>query len=90
MAGFYGADIEQMQQLEAALNQQAEVIQNVITTIRGKVDGTNWVGPDADKFRAEWNGTHTQSLNRVVGEMKQTSALVKKNWLQQQQTSQGV
>lgn len=89
MAGFYGADIEQMQQLEASLNQQAEVIQNVITTIRGKVEGTNWQGPDADTFRSEWNGTYTQSLNRVVQELKQTAGIVKKNWMQQQQTSQG-
>lgn len=89
MAGFYGADIEQMQQLEASLNQQAETIQNVITTIRTKLESTQWQGPDADRFRGEWNGTYTQNLNNVVQQLKQTSALVKKNWMAQQQASAG-
>ncbi len=89
MAGFYGADIEQMQQLEASLNQQAETIQNVITTIRTKLESTQWQGPDADRFRGEWNGTYTQNLNNVVQQLKQTSGIVKKNWMAQQQASAG-
>lgn len=89
MAGFYGADIEQMRQLESTLNQQAETIQTVITTIRTRLESTQWQGPDADRFRGEWNGTYTQNLNRVVQELRNTSGIVMRNRVQQEQTSQG-
>ena len=86
---FYGADIEQMQQLEQTLRQQAEALQNIMSTIRSRVQATDWRGPDADRFRSQWDTTHTQNLNRVVSELQQVADTVRSNWMQQQQVSQG-
>jgi len=86
---FVGANIEQMQQLEQTMRQQAEALQNIMQTIKGRVQATDWKGPDADRFRNEWDSTHTQNMNRVVQELQSVAGTVKSNWIAQQQVSQG-
>ena len=90
MAGFYGADIEQMQQLEAALNQQSEIIDGVLAKITSQLGATQWEGPDATQFRDQWRSTHTPSLNRVKTELLDTAAAVQRNWKAQETTSSGM
>jgi len=84
---FVGADIEQMQQLEATLRQQAEALQNIMSTIKTKVYATEWRGPDAEAFKSQWDSVHTQSMNKVVNELQTVANTVKSNWQQQQQVS---
>ena len=81
---FVGADIEQMQSLESTMRQQSEALQNIMSTIKSKVYATEWRGPDADRFKGEWDGVHTQSLTKVVQELQQVADIVKANWMQQQ------
>jgi hypothetical protein len=89
MAGFVGADIAQMQELERTLSAQADQLDQIMGTIKSKVHGTDWRGPDADRFRNEWDGTHTRNLNRVVANLRDTARIVRGNWQDQQRVSQG-
>ncbi len=84
---FYGADIAQMQELERTLKTEAENLQNIINSIKTKVHGTDWRGPDAEKFRSEWDGTHTKSLMTVKQQLQQVASIVQNNWREQERTS---
>ena len=34
--------------------------------VRTQLDGAQWLGPDAEKFRSEWKGQHVTALNQVA------------------------
>ncbi|WP_072804067.1 WXG100 family type VII secretion target [Rhodococcoides yunnanense] len=84
---FWGQDIEQVQQLSRELNNKANEIQGVLTRLTSQLNGVQWKGPDADRFRSEWQGTHTAQLKAVVNALQQASQTASRNAQQQQQTS---
>jgi uncharacterized protein YukE len=84
----YGQDIEQVQQLATQLNAKASDIQNIITQLTSQINGVNWQGPDANKFRSDWQGTHTAQLKAVVNALQTAAQSAKQNAQQQQTASQ--
>ena len=62
----HGMDIAQVQQLGTQLMARSEEIKTAASQLQGLLDGTPWLGPDAEKFREEWNGTHMAALNQVA------------------------
>lgn len=49
---FYGADTQQLRQSATTMAQRAQSIDALRTALRSSVDGVEWIGPDADAFRA--------------------------------------
>jgi uncharacterized protein YukE len=84
----YGADIEQLQQLSTQLNTKASEIQNVISQLSSQISSVNWLGPDATKFKSDWQGQHVAQLKQVVSALQAASQNAKKN-AQEQQTASG-
>ena len=84
----YGADIEQLQQLSTQLNSKAGEIQNVISQLSSQISSVNWLGPDATKFKSDWQGQHVAQLKQVVSALQAASQNARKN-AQEQQTASG-
>jgi len=84
----YGADIEQVQQLSNQLNAKASEIQNVISQLSSAISSVNWMGPDADRFRSDWQGQHVAQLKQVVSALQTASQNARRN-AQEQQTASG-
>jgi uncharacterized protein YukE len=84
----YGADIEQLSQLSTQLNSKASEIQNVISQLSSQISSVNWLGPDATKFKSDWQGQHVAQLKQVVSALQAASQSAKKN-AQEQQTASG-
>jgi uncharacterized protein YukE len=85
----WGADVDALRQLGNKLQQGAAEIEtqkNTLTKVLGAVD---WKGPDADDFRREWSGTHTNLLTRVAEALKDAGDQAKRNAEQQSQASHG-
>ncbi len=59
------ADIEQLTELKATLDQQAGEVENVLSTISGQLSNTTWEGPSADALRSEWTDQFQPALNRL-------------------------
>ncbi|MFF1252431.1 WXG100 family type VII secretion target [Pseudarthrobacter sp. NPDC058329] len=84
----WGADVEQLRQLGSKLNQGATEIESQRANLTSALNNTEWRGPDADKFKDQWNGEYTTRLNQVVEALKEAGNKAKQNADQQTQASQ--
>lgn len=66
MAQFTGMDIEAVRSLAQQMNSSAEEIRNLASRLSSALEGTQWVGPDREKFVGDWQGQYMTSLNQVA------------------------
>ncbi|RAX17554.1 hypothetical protein DC347_06330 [Pseudarthrobacter sp. AG30] len=85
----WGADVEQLRQLGSKLQAGASEIETQKSTLTKLLHGTDWKGPDADKFKSEWDGQHSTLLTKVAEALKEAGSKAKRNAEQQSQASNG-
>jgi uncharacterized protein YukE len=61
----YGANPEQLANLGVTLKNQIQGITSVMTTVKGVLDGTTWVGPAHDQFQSDWENSFRVALDRL-------------------------
>lgn len=83
----WGQDIQQVRNLANQLNQKANDIQAILAQLTSTLGSTQWMGPDANRFRNDWSGTHTAELKKVIAGLHAASAAATKNANEQQSTS---
>ena len=62
----WGADIAQLKNLGTKLQAGSTEIEKQKSLLTKVLEGTDWKGPDADKFRSEWHGQHAAALAKVA------------------------
>lgn len=82
-----GADVDQLDDLSTAFKNAAAQLGDIMNQIGGKVDGAWWQGGDADKFRADWQGSFRTQLQNVCTAFEDTGTHVKTQADQQRQAS---
>jgi uncharacterized protein YukE len=87
MTQFWGANVDELKGLGVELTNRSGDIKNILGQLNGKLNSTNWQGPDADRFRSAWTSQHVPALNRVISELNQAGVDAKKNAEQQRSTS---
>ncbi|MDP5228432.1 MULTISPECIES: hypothetical protein [Arthrobacter] len=60
--GIWGADVNQLRTLGKKLQHGADVLNDQRTQLAATLNGTQWMGPDADSFRNEWDSVHFPAL----------------------------
>ncbi|WP_445154897.1 hypothetical protein ACTWLI_01125 [Arthrobacter sp. Hor0625] len=75
----WGADVDQLKVLGTKLRAGAQEIDNQRSILTKVLAGTQWLGPDADKFRNEWNGEHVANLSRISQALQQASQQANRN-----------
>lgn len=80
----WGLDVEQVKHLSGQLGHQADQIQQILSTLTGTLDSTQWTGPDSDRFRNEWSTTHTAALRQVISSMQDASQRAQQNAVEQE------
>lgn len=75
----WGADVDQLKNLGTKLQAGASEIDNTKNTLNKVLDGTQWMGPDAEAFRSEWSGTHMSSLTKVAEALKDAGQKATRN-----------
>jgi uncharacterized protein YukE len=85
----YGADVEQLEQLARKFDEESKNIRQAMTTVTGQMGQTWWQGPDANRFRSEWESTHRSALSRLADSLQQAAQQVKKQASEQRQVSGG-
>ena len=61
-----GADVEQLEVLGRRFDEEAQKIETTVSVINSQVVATWWQGPDAERFRNQWQSTDTSVLRQVV------------------------
>jgi hypothetical protein len=84
----WGADTAQLKALGTKLQAGSSEIEKQKSLLTRALDSTDWMGPDADKFRQEWNGSHVSDLARVARALEEAGKQATKNASQQEEASQ--
>jgi uncharacterized protein YukE len=87
MSGLTGMDISAVRTLASQLSAKADEIETIASTLTGQLDGTQWMGADADGFRNDWLNTHRVQLQNVAGALRDASTRATNNANQQEQAS---
>ena len=83
-----GADVEQLEMLGRKFEEEAQKIETTVSTIASQVTAIWWHGPDADRFRNEWQTTYTSNLRQVIQHLQQAGSNCRTQATQQRQVSQ--
>ena len=83
----WGADVNQLKTLGTKLQAGSQEIDKQKSLLTKVLDSTQWMGPDAQKFRNEWNGEHVAALTRVSQALQQASQQANRNATEQESAS---
>ena len=83
-----GADVEQLDRLGAKFKEKAAEIDQMQAQISSQLHGTWWMGADADKFRAQWDGDLKGQLAKLKTLLEATAAAVARQAADQRAVSQ--
>jgi len=73
-----GGDIEGMDQLQGQLRQRSGEIQQLRSGLSNMVQNTYWEGPAAARFKSEWSGQYSTSLQNLEKLLEELSAEVQR------------
>jgi hypothetical protein len=83
----WGADIAQLKDLGTKLQAGSAEIEKQKNILGRVLQNTDWKGPDADKFRSEWNGQHANALAKVAQALEEAGKQASRNATQQEEAS---
>jgi hypothetical protein len=66
MAGMKGMDVDAVQKLGQQMQNKSDDIKTIVNQIQSLVGGAQWVGPDADRFRNDWESNLKNQLNNTA------------------------
>jgi uncharacterized protein YukE len=87
MAGFLGMDPESGKALAGKMTKTAETITQAVQGLTSAVDGVQWKGPDAERFKQEWRTNGVTAVRKVAELLKAQATKLNKEAQQQVQTS---
>jgi uncharacterized protein YukE len=87
MSNMYGLDVQAVRTLGSQLNSEADALDSTLRKLTTALEQTQWVGPDATKFRNEWQSQHSVALRNVIEALRATSNSAKQNADAQEQVS---
>lgn len=83
----HGMNVEQVKNLAKKLDEKANQIQQIITETRNILNSVAWEGPDAKRFKSEWESKGVRQLQEAKEILTQTAQAANRNADQQQQAS---
>lgn len=87
MSNMYGLDVQAVRSLGTQLSTEADALEQTLRKLSSSLAQTQWVGPDATKFRNEWDSQHSVALRNVIEALRVTSSNAKSNADAQEQVS---
>ncbi|GIG55816.1 hypothetical protein Lfu02_01880 [Longispora fulva] len=84
---FIGMDPESAKALAAKMSKTAETINQAVAQLTSAVDGVNWKGPDAERFKQEWKSNCVPAVKKVAEVLTSNGAKLNKEADEQVNTS---
>jgi uncharacterized protein YukE len=89
MAGnLYGADVVELRLLSERMSRSAADLDRIVHLLSHQITATTaWVGPNAQRFRGEWSGSHRAAVASSARALRDCSAALRRNADEQDRTS---
>ncbi|WP_125773494.1 WXG100 family type VII secretion target [Antribacter gilvus] len=85
--GMWGLNVSQVRELGQRLTQKAEEVDQIVNQVSAQVESVSWKGPDAERFKNEWNSQHKTALKKAAESLREAGRNATKNAQMQEQTS---
>jgi uncharacterized protein YukE len=82
-----GMDVEEVRHLAQAMHQASGELTTLVAGLTQKVQSAHWVGPDRERFVADWNSHHASALKSVAQALQDTSTRANQDARQQDEAS---
>lgn len=83
-----GADVSQLRTTATQFAQGASALETSAKALHSLIgNGTQWRGPDADRFRSEWTGQSARTIAAAAAALRQASDELRRHADQQEQAS---
>ncbi len=76
MSDMYGANLEQLDQLQRRFTEEHEAVRQLQSRITSTLGSTAWTGPAAERFRTAWSGDFVPALNRLAEALSENATVV--------------
>lgn len=83
----YGADVAALRSLAAQLDRAADQLEDHRTFLGNAVQHSSWLGPDAERFRGQWEGEHNARVAASARLLRDTATTVRRNADDQERAS---
>ncbi len=87
MSIFTGMDIPAVRQLSQQMAAKADEIRSLTQQLTGQLQNTAWVGPDRERFHADWTGQYCAALTNVAHGLDDAAQRALQNANEQEQVS---
>jgi uncharacterized protein YukE len=87
MTGFLGMDVPAVRNLATQLSAKADEIESIMSVLTSQLHSVQWMGPDADNFRNDWQSVHRVQLSTVAQALRDAATRANNNANQQEQAS---
>jgi WXG100 family type VII secretion target len=82
-----GADVEQLDGLARRFQEESSQVDQLISRITSQINEVWWQGPDAERFKSEWQGTFTQQLRNISTALRDAGTNVSRQATAQREAS---
>ncbi|PQE00381.1 hypothetical protein CYL16_12230 [Mycobacterium sp. EPG1] len=82
-----GADVDQLRLLSRTFDQSAERLEAMAVEVTSRLTSTAWSGPDADRYRAQWQGESLALVRSVAGALRSAVSVLERNAAEQDNAS---
>jgi hypothetical protein len=89
MAGFVGADIDQLTALAGAFERRSDAFNRIAGAANSALMVAEWTGADVDRVRSEWNSQARPAIQRVASELSALAVELRRQAEQQREASGG-
>lgn len=82
-----GMNVEEVRQMSTQLREAAEEITRIEQELTSGLEGVDWTGPDADRFRGQWAGEMIPALQQIMNAVNELGDTAERNIAEQESTS---
>ncbi|MGO1353863.1 WXG100 family type VII secretion target [Brachybacterium tyrofermentans] len=61
-----GMDVDEVRRMSGQLREAAAEITKIEQELTSGLEGVDWTGPDADRFRGQWSSEMVPAMQRIM------------------------
>lgn len=87
MNALKGMNVEEVRGMARQLREAADEITRIEQELTSGLEGVDWTGPDADRFRGQWSGEMIPALTQIMNAVNELGETADRNAAEQEATS---